>query len=438
MSGVEIQKVINVPKVLNVLFQGWVNIPHSYSLVLCFQLVFLHKNYSDKISFFLEEKKYYNPEWVSKNLDYFPKEYKELLHDKNIFKEFTGKEKIDIIYSITFPYSLEITRSTINIPKCVFYTSEFMTLDSNYFSVKYPLQIKDSEKEEYLRKYISKSGIFFTSPSIWSKNGSKKFILNDERNRIIPHGVDTSIFFPDKSKRKEIRDKFSVKDTDILLVNIGSMTGNKGILLILQVLNHLVNKMNIMGYKLLLKGTADLYKSQQMLQMYLSQLGSSEEEIKKLLTCVLYLENTVPYSEIRLLYGACDVYISPYLAEGFNLTVLEAIACGLNVIVPETGSTKEYISDIYQNNGSEFIYYVKSEVIEEATGIPINYENISGKVKCVNKIDPNNLLNILLNKKDSFLFQKDSEKMISFFSKEYSCNKVSELLFSYLSDIVNK
>ena len=41
------------------------------------------------------------------------------------------------------------------------------------------------------------------------------------------------------------------------------------------------------------------------------------------------------------------LYISPYLAEGFGLTMLEALASGLRVLVPRTGSASDYIDPIY-------------------------------------------------------------------------------------------
>ena len=39
---------------------------------------------------------------------------------------------------------------------------------------------------------------------------------------------------------------------------------------------------------------------------------------------------------------AADVYVSPYHAEGFNLPVLEAVACGIPVVVSAGGSTEDF------------------------------------------------------------------------------------------------
>jgi glycosyltransferase involved in cell wall biosynthesis len=42
------------------------------------------------------------------------------------------------------------------------------------------------------------------------------------------------------------------------------------------------------------------------------------------------------------LYQAADAYVSPYLAEGFNLPVLEAAACGTLMICTQGGPTDDF------------------------------------------------------------------------------------------------
>lgn len=45
-----------------------------------------------------------------------------------------------------------------------------------------------------------------------------------------------------------------------------------------------------------------------------------------------------------MLYNACDLYVSPYRAEGFNLPPLEAAACGLPILVTKGGATDDYFT----------------------------------------------------------------------------------------------
>jgi glycosyltransferase involved in cell wall biosynthesis len=413
---------------IKVLFRAWFFIPHSYSLCNCFQIIHLFKNYSDKIDFYIEEMPYFREEWNSSKKLVYSEEYNNIIRN---FKVWNG-EDVDLVYSITYPYDMNMLR---DIPKCVFYTSEFATLDKNYFTCNDP----QFSSEEIVETYIKDNPkLYMTSPSVWSSFGMKKYGLPDERNRIITHGVDTNVFKYDNSNRQRIRDFYKVKPDDILLINIGSMTKNKGMLYILQCLNILVNRLGKKNFKLLLKGTADLYQSKAFLEIYFEELRAAnaitKEEMEYLLANnLIFTDKTLSYSKINDLFNAADLYLSPYLAEGFNLTTLEALSAGLPVMVPQTGSTKEYMNDIYTNGGEDHIIYIESNVVELTNG----YKQ--------NNIDFEKLLNLLLNSESriSSLSQLRSDsgvasysKMKNYIIKEYSWNRVAELLYDYFKYII--
>ncbi|MBV8245956.1 MAG: glycosyltransferase family 4 protein [Candidatus Eremiobacteraeota bacterium] len=50
-------------------------------------------------------------------------------------------------------------------------------------------------------------------------------------------------------------------------------------------------------------------------------------------------------AHLAALYRACDAYVHPYRGEGFGLPVLEAMACGLPVVVTEGGSTDDFVDE---------------------------------------------------------------------------------------------
>jgi hypothetical protein len=60
---------------------------------------------------------------------------------------------------------------------------------------------------------------------------------------------------------------------------------------------------------------------------------------------ILYLTDELPPEAIPGLYTACDSLVHPYRGEGFGLPVLEAMACGLPVIVTAGGSTDDFAGD---------------------------------------------------------------------------------------------
>jgi glycosyltransferase involved in cell wall biosynthesis len=398
---------------IHVLFQGWSQVQHSYGIVMAFLLVHLHKNYNDKITIYVQEMPYYNAKWNESKKMVYNEEYNNILSN---FKQYNG-EKIDLIYRQTFPYNISIYDA--NIPKCIFYTSEFGRLDPSYFHID-GVKILDNQ---IIQNHLNNNkNIFFTTPSLWSSNGLKEYTTTNDR--IITHGVDTTIFYKHTNSelRNKIRKLYSVNETDILLINIGAMTGNKGITLILQTLHVLINKLNKTQFKLLLKGSDDLYTCQQFLEQYLMNLHITFGELEKLKKNIIFTNKTLQFKSINDLYNAADLYISPYLCEGFNLTVLEALSSGLSVVVPTTGSTKEYIEDIYKNGGKDYIYYIPSKVLENNSGY-------------FNDINTNDILNILLQfkHKESHL---QYDQMFSYIETHYSWNYVSSLLYEYFLDII--
>ena len=70
------------------------------------------------------------------------------------------------------------------------------------------------------------------------------------------------------------------------------------------------------------------------------------EDVKKLskdthAPQVIFLQEDLSQIEMLRLYAAADVYVSPYRSEGFGLTILEAMAMGLQTIVTDFGPSKE-------------------------------------------------------------------------------------------------
>ena len=422
---------------INILFEGWPFLQHSYGQVLAFKLIHLFKLYGNngkfghKLNIYIKDVKYFNDKWYKTQKLVYTEEYNTILLNLQKY----NNEKIDLIYRISYPYN--ITDTDNNIPKCIFYTSEFSYLDFNYFQLNKNINknINDWHIKDYLTKHTN---IYFTAPSIWSANGLNNYILDSNRNRVITHGVDTTIFYKHTTIdiRNKIRNSYKIKDTDILLINIGSMTNNKGIHLILETLYNLVYKSNKSYYKLILKGTGDLYTSKDFLKNYFYYFKTNnimkEDKINNLIkNHIIFINETLNYSKINNLFNASDLYISPYLAEGFGLTMLEALASGLNVLVPQTGSTKDYMNNIYNNTKQDekYIFYIDSIVVKDNNN------------KLYNQIEINDILNSILVNENELKKNKSKESyhiLQEYINNEYSWYNVSELLFNYFQYIINK
>lgn len=379
----------------NILFDGWLNVPHSYAIVNCFQLIHLKLKYGDRINMFIREPKYCCEFWV-KSASVYSVEHTQVLNSINVW----NGENIDLVYSITYPYNIETIAN--KILKCVFYTAEYARLTNSHFE---PSDIR----------LLNNNNLWFTCPSAWSSNGMRELGIPETKNRVIPHGVDTSVFY--KTNANELRQFYKFDDSDIVLLhNSTSCATGKGTHLVLAMMHNIVNVGKRTEYKLIIKGLSDLYDIKRCISYNVGYLNITQDEINNLFTNnIILITEAVSFERMNQIYNMCDLCVSPYLCEGFNLTPLEALATGTCVVVPRTGSTREYIEDIYSNGGSTYIYYVDSRVID--------HEN--GKV---NEIKIDDLISTALSFKKG---EPDSRQMVEYIAREYSWFKVADLLYEY-------
>ncbi len=81
--------------------------------------------------------------------------------------------------------------------------------------------------------------------------------------------------------------------------------------------------------------------------------GSGKNDVLKYITekgleDKIRITGRIPNKELPELLNAADVYISPSLSDGTSLSLLEAMACGLGLIVTDVPAIKEWV---YSSNG---------------------------------------------------------------------------------------
>ena len=94
--------------------------------------------------------------------------------------------------------------------------------------------------------------------------------------------------------------------------------------------------------KLILKDQSNLYKITAKNFISNTKKKFSNLLIEEALSDIIVISKNLSLNDLQQLYGSCDAYVSPYRAEGFNITSLEAAACGLPVILTSGGSTDDY------------------------------------------------------------------------------------------------
>ncbi|MCX7178091.1 MAG: glycosyltransferase family 4 protein [Proteobacteria bacterium] len=305
----------------NILIEGWRGINHSYAMVNQYQLLELAK--LPDLSVFHRDVSFGTQNWnkVDNNPN-FPEAMRETIQAVPT----PQKQKFDTIFRIAWPFqrSDEKARKTLT-----FLTAEY-GLGPEHFPPAGPS----------LQRMIGGNASVVT-PSNWSKMKLLEFGFPEHKVDIVPHGVSSEIFYPlTLAERNAVRQNLGLSPSDFVFLNLGAMVDNKGIDILLLAFS--VIRKRHPNARLVLKDEQKLYriKGYDVLQQIMkNHPGLSSDE---LLTSIKLLSVTLPMHEMRHLYGIADVYASPYRAEGFNLPVIEAIACGTPVIVTAGGSTDDF------------------------------------------------------------------------------------------------
>jgi glycosyltransferase involved in cell wall biosynthesis len=300
-----------------ILVEGWRFLPHSFATINQFQCLELLKR--PHLELFHRDVPYWNNSWnpVYGLLDRAREEALRAIPappERGVF---------DVTLRTGCPFDFSPGNSARTV---TFATCEFGVLSSDVVARAsgHGLPVK--------------AGIRVITPSNWSKAGLARSGIDTTSITVVPHGFDPGIFSPPvPAERAALRKKFGWEDYFIFL-NVSAMTSNKGIPDLLASLHEISAQHP--GARLALKGLDSLYTSASAVNRYLEPLPQHIQNDLKSRVAYTGKDNT--FREIAELYKAADAYVSPYLGEGFNLPVLEALACGLPVICTAGGPTDDF------------------------------------------------------------------------------------------------
>ena len=323
---------------MNILIEGWRRINHSFALVNQWQILELQK--SNKLYF--KDIPFLSKKWDSKiNASGFEDEKKNLIEKIAL----PTKDQIhDITYRISFPFDFnEKFNSKLLF---VYGICEYKFVYESNYKNNTPYTLKKNKN------------IFIHTPTQWAKGGFINSGFDENQIIVVNHGIDQDTFYIISDERKEnVRKKYGFKSDDFILTNIGAMTANKGVELLIAAYGIL--KKENKNLKLILKDQSNLYgigTNHLFKKLLNSELNKKFKAINDdMMKDITIISENLTQSEIRELYSISDCYVSPYFAEGFNLTPLEAAACGTQILVTKGGATDDYFDDCmgYQIEGVE-------------------------------------------------------------------------------------
>ena len=216
-------------------------------------------------------------------------------------------KKYDIIHSHERGYRQDVlTVHTFSYKSGLYRYSFIRRMDQTYLSLRSPLYLWLEKRQMTSPRLVAVSSLI--------SEDIKKYYQRTEGVRVIPPGVDLNWFHPDRIAEHRAANKVQsgAAVSDLTVLFVGSEFRRKGLD---QLIPAIGDKM-----RLLIVGRGEYLEHYQKLA---ANCGVSER-----VQFVGHVDG-----DIRQYYSLADVVVLPSLREAFGMSILEAMACGLPVVV---------------------------------------------------------------------------------------------------------
>jgi glycosyltransferase involved in cell wall biosynthesis len=180
-------------------------------------------------------------------------------------------------------------------------------------------KILDNSKLNYEKKkelFTSVKNMTIVTPSKWLANLVKESFLRKYQVEVINNGIDLDIFKPTRSN---FRKKYNIEDKFIVLGVANMWDERKGLKYFVDISKELDD-----DYKVVI-------------------VGVNERQKRELGEYIIAIDRTNNIQELAGIYTTADLFLNPSAEETMGLVTVEAMACGLPVIVSNRTAIPEVI-----------------------------------------------------------------------------------------------
>jgi glycosyltransferase involved in cell wall biosynthesis len=246
------------------------------------------------------------------------------------------------------------------------------------------------------RRILGDSRLCIATPSQWMMNkvGESMFASSVSQSRVVPTGIDLTIFKP--APKEQVRAALKIPaDARVLL--FVAMAPRRNVWKDYGMLSSTVEQLS------------RRFAHRKLLLIALGDTSATEARTDGNIRFVPHLKKA---EDVAAYYQAADLYLHAAVADTFPRAVLEALACGVPVVATGVGGIPEQIRSLVAESGPDAL---------RATGIvvpPGDVQAMTGAVERLLADEPLRLTlaaNAAADARDRFDLQQQAERYLSWY-----------------------
>jgi len=182
----------------------------------------------------------------------------------------------------------------------------------------------------YIAKYALRKADLVTADSISSMRAAVGFGIDEKKVKLIIHGVDLRVFRPVEN-REEFKKDLRLPESHQVVISSRSLEPIYDVVTLIRAVPHVIEKCPNTCFLVVGDGTL-----RNQLEELACKLGVTE---------YVRFVGSISNEEMPKSLGSSDIYVSTSLSDTRSVSLLEAMACALPVVVTDLEGNKECVED---------------------------------------------------------------------------------------------
>lgn len=189
---------------------------------------------------------------------------------------------------------------------------------------------KKSMAKKYFVKYALKKADLITTDSLSSMKTIVDFGVDEEKVKLIVHGVDLGVFHPIENN-EEFKKELCIRQNYQVVISTRNLERVYDIGTLIKAIPYVIDECPNTYFLIVGDGTLRHH-----LEELACKLGVAEN---------VRFVGSVSNREMPKFLGSSDIYVSASLSDTRSVSLLEAMACGLPVVVTDLEGNKECVKE---------------------------------------------------------------------------------------------